>query len=136
MLILGDRIEVNNSKPVTSNAVYNAFGTWQRVLTIDSYSYVDGLITQNGKYLRIRFSGTWSGYIANGTTLFTLPEGWRPNTNPNRCVIGVDTTTIRMNAGLDIQSDGKVNVYFQGNTPITGGETVSGLYCDVLILLV
>lgn len=115
--------------------MYEGFGTWQRVLTIDSNSYINGLITQNGKYLRIRLAGTWNGYFSNGTTIFTLPVGWRPTANPNRCIIGVDTPSVRMNAGLDIGSDGNVKIYFQGNTPRGGGETIIGLFADALINL-
>jgi hypothetical protein len=73
--------------------------------------------------------------VQNGTTLLTLPEGWRPTVYPpNRCFIGVDTTQYRCNAGLDIGADGTIRVYFQGNTPIVdGGEYVSGLYCDIFM---
>ena len=137
-----DTVASGNNLPVTSNAVAVAFGSWETVWRDPTYpndSYILGLNTQVGKFLRIRFSGVIngnSGYIENGRVIVILPSGWRPVINsPNRCIIGVDTPSIRMNAGLDIESSGNIKIYFQGNTAKSGGETVSGLFCDVFMNL-
>lgn len=129
-----DVVEDGNMHAVTSNAVANALGEWEVVWRQDSGNYILGVKNSLGTWLRIRFSGLRNGNISNGTLLFVLPQEWRPViSNPNRCVIGVDTPTGRIGAGLDIETDGDMRIYFYGNTPIHGAVTVSGLYCDVFM---
>lgn len=121
-------------------SVINDFGTWETVWEEpNTTNIIKGVKTPLGTFLRIRFAGNVNGYgygnyIQNGTVLLTLPEGWRPTVyNPNRCVLGVDTTQYRCNAGLDIASDGTITIYFHGNTPLNGGEYVIGFFCDLFM---
>jgi hypothetical protein len=114
------------------------FGQWETVAILgnNGTSFAKGLSTPNGKYLYLRLSGLSSGTYNNGDVLFTLPEGWRPNQDPTRVIIGIDTSTDRISAGLDIHSYGAVNVYFQGHTPFSGQSvTVSGFYGDIFLFI-
>ena len=128
---------------VTSNAVASAFGVWTTIYDEGGNgSCIKGCKMQWGTLLRIRFSGRFGNfqstqYMGNGYLLYTLPEGWRPiYRDPNRCLIGVDTNSVRLPANIDIHSNGNVNIYFEGNTPVGGGvDNVGGLFGDVLLLL-
>ena len=128
---------------VSSNAVARAFGEWITIYDDGvNGSCIKGCKTQCGTFLRIRFSGSMGNfntvsYLPNGYLLYTLPEGWRPiHRDPNRILIAVDTTSVRLPCDIDIHPNGSMNMYFEGNTPIDGGVyNVTGLFCDVLILL-
>lgn len=121
---------------VTSNAVYGAFSGWEEVWKQNSTNFIEGIETPMGKFLRIRFSGFISGYKSNGTVILTISDSkWKPTISPNRLIVGVDTPTVRMNAGIDYESSGNMKIYFQGNTPVNSGETVAGIFCDALLLL-
>ena len=121
---------------VTSNAVYKAFSEWEQIWSSGSSNFIQGIETLMGKFLRIRFNGLTSGYIANGTTIATITDNrYKPTINTNRFIVGVDTSNARVGAGIDYTSNGKMNIYFYGNTPVTGGQTVNGIFCDVLLLL-
>ena len=129
-----DVVENGNMHAVTSNAVANALGEWEDVWRQDSDNYILGVKNSLGTWLRIRFSGLVKGNISNGTLLLVLPQEWRPViSSPNRCVIAVDTLTDRINAGLDIETDGEIRVYFSSNTPLQGTVTVTGLFCDIFM---
>ena len=129
-----DVVEDGNMHAVTSNAVANALGEWEYVWRQDSDNYILGVKNSLGTWLRIRFSGLMKGNISNGTLLLVLPQEWRPViSDPNRCTIGADTSTGRISAGLDIETDGDIRVYFQCNTPLHGAVTITGLYCDVFM---
>lgn len=129
-----DVVEDGNMHAVTSNAVANALGEWEDVWRQDSDNYILGVKNSLGTWLRIRFSGLRQGNISNGTSLLVLPQEWRPViSNPNRCVISVDALTDRKSAGLDIQKDGNIRIYFLSNTPFTGSVTVTGLFCDLFM---
>jgi hypothetical protein len=123
---------------VTSNAVYNAIGQWETVAVLgnNGTSFIKGLSTPNGKYLYIRLNGLSGGTYNNGDVLFTIPDGWRPVNDPTRCIVLVDTVTDRITAGLDIHTNGNVNVYFHGHTPFYGQSvTVSGFYGDIFLFI-
>ena len=129
-----DVVQDGNMHAVTSNAVANALGEWEEVWRQDSDSYILGVKNSLGTWLRIRFSGFKSGNINNGDTLLVLPQEWRPVISaPNRFITGVETPTNRMNAGLDIEANGGIRIYFQDNTPINGAVAVTGLFCDVFM---
>lgn len=131
-----DEVTSGNMHCVTSNAIYRAFSGWEEVWKQDYNNFIEGIETPMGKFLRIRFSGLISGYISNGTIIVTISNSkWKPTISPNRLIIGVDTTSVRMDAGIDYDSNGNMVIYFQGNTPLTGGETVTGIFCDALLLL-
>jgi hypothetical protein len=131
-----DEVTIDNMQSVTSNAVYRAFSGWEQIWSSGSGNFIQGIETPMGKFLRIRFNGLTSGYIANGTTIATITDNrYKPTINPNRFKVGVDTSNARVGAGIDYNSNGKMDIYFYGNTPITGGQTVSGIFCDVLLLL-
>lgn len=134
-------VQAGSLNPVSGGAVASAIGDWETVWTDpnNSDNIIYGIKNKLGTWVRIRFSGAVNNfgggnYINNGTIILTLPEGWRPILkSPNRCTIGVDTPQYRCNAGLDIASNGNVAIYFQGNTPLGGGEYVTGLFCDVFM---
>ena len=129
-----DVVESGNMHAVTSNAVANALGKWEVVWRYDSNNYILGVKNSLGTWLRIRLSGFISGEISNGDSLFVLPQGWRPViSNPNRCIIAIDTETTRMNAGLDIGVDGSIKIFLLDNTPKNDKVTVTGIYCDVFM---
>ena len=129
-----DVVQDGNMHAVTSNAVANALGEWKEVWRHDSDNYVLGVKNSLGTWLRIRLSGFIKGDISNGATLFVLPQEWRPViSNPNRCVIGADTLSTRINAALDIETDGEIRIYFSSNTPMQDTVTVIGIYCDVFM---
>ena len=128
---------------VTSNAVARAFGNWVTIYDCGT-GFIKGCRTPMGTFLRIRMSGafgtfTSTQYLPNGYLLYVIPEGWRPSStySPNRFLIAVDTTSVRLPCNIDINGiDGGMRLYFEGNTPIGGGvDAVSGLYCDALLLL-
>lgn len=121
-------------KKVSINA---DFGQWKTVANLgnNGTSFAKGLSTPNGKYLYLRLNGLSSGTYNNGDVLFTLPEGWRPNQDPTRVIVSIDTPIDRITAGLDIHSNGVAHVYFQGNTQFGQSVTVSGFYIDAIILL-
>ena len=129
-----DVVEDGNMHAVTSNAVANALGEWEVVWRQDSDNYILGVKNSLGTWLRIRFAGLRQGNISNGTSLLVLPQEWRPViSHPNRCIISADTLTERKNAGLDIEKDGNIRIYFLSNTPLTGSVTVTGLFCDLFM---
>lgn len=134
-------VESGNLHSVTSNAVAGALGQWVTIYA-EGDSFIKGCKMKWGTLLRFRFSGYFGNYratqyIPNGYNLYTIPEGWRPVThNPNRFLIAVDTTSIRMTCGININTNGNMNMYFEGNVPLYGGvDNVTGLFADILFLL-
>ena len=129
-----DVVQDGNMHAVTSNAVANALGEWKEVWRQDSDNYILGVKNSLGTWLRIRFSGFIKGNISNGATILVLPQEWRPViSNPNRCITGVDTSTSRITAGLDIETDGEIRIYFHGNHPLDATLTITGIFCDVFM---
>ena len=127
-------VQDGNMHAVTSNAVANALGEWEEVWRQDSDNYILGVKNSLGTWLRIRFAGFIQGNIINGAPILVLPQEWRPViSNPNRCMIGVDTPTTRIGGGLDIETDGEIRVYFHGDTSVDATVTVTGIYCDVFM---
>ncbi|MBQ5849730.1 MAG: hypothetical protein IIW54_02780 [Lachnospiraceae bacterium] len=119
-------------------SVNSDFGQWETVANLgnNGTSFIKGLSTPNGKYLYIRLNGLSGGTYNNGDILFTVPEGWRPSLDPTRCIVAIDTTTDRITAGLDINSNGSASVYFHGHTPLYGQSVVvSGFYSDILLFI-
>lgn len=123
--------------PITSGAVYKAFADWQRILNIDTLSFVDGVDTPLGKIIHISLQGFLTGNVSNAALLFTLPNDWRPvNQTITRFRVGVDTNSVRMEAGCNIHTDGTVNIFFGTNTPLQSSvSNVTGLYGDAYIIL-
>lgn len=128
---------------VSSNAVAKAIGEWETIYS-NGGGFIKGCTMQWGKLLRIRMAGTFGNFtsqrrINNGFGLYTIPSTyWRPSSaySPNRFLIAVDTTTVRLPCNIDLSSNGSMNMYFEGNTPLGGGvDNVAGLFCDVLLLL-
>ena len=129
-----DVVQDGNMHAVTSNAVANALGEWEEVWRQDSDNYILGVKNSLGTWLRIRFSGFITGNISNGATILVLPQEWRPViSNPNRFLIGAETASTRITAELDIEIDGEIKIYFQGNTPTQGAVTLTGIYCDAFM---
>ena len=129
-----DVVQNGNMHAVTSNAVANALGEWEEVWRQDSNNYILGVKNSLGTWLRIRFSGFITGNISNGATILVLPQEWRPViSNPNRCIIEVDTLSTQMNALCELHTNGDINIFFSSNTPIDATVTVTGIYCDVFM---
>ena len=129
-----DVVQDGNMHAVTSNAVANALGKWEEVWRQDSNNYILGVKNSLGTWLRIRFSGFIKGNFSSGTAILVLPQEWRPViSNPNRCLISVDTTTSRIIAGLDIETNGNMRIFFNSNSPLDATMTVTGIYCDVFM---
>lgn len=127
---------------VSSNAVAEAFGVWTTIYSNGS-GFIKGCKMQWGKLLRIRMAGVFGNftsqrYINNGFILYNVSAEWRPSStySPNRFLIAVDTTSVRLPCNVDLGSNGNMNLYFEGNTPLGGGvDNVTGLFCDILLLL-
>ena len=134
VLEVSDVVEDGNMHAVTSNAVANALGEWEEVWRQDSNNYILGVKNSLGTWLRIRFSGFIKGDFSSGDTMLVLPQEWRPViSNPNRCVIAADTLTTRIVAGLDLEANGNIKIYFNSNSPLNATVTVAGIYCDIFM---
>lgn len=128
-----DVVQDGNMHAVTSNAVADALGKWEEVWRYDSDNYILGVKNSLGTWLRIRFSVFRTGNFSNGDVLLVLPQEWC-GTSTNRLIVGVETSSVRMNAGLDIESNGNIRIYFQDNTPMMSSVLeLTGIYCDVFM---
>ena len=122
---------------VTSNAVAEAIGgQWEKIWE-NGRSFIQGTKTKLGRFLRIRFDGAFAGTWANGNTIIVITnQDYLPTLSPNRFVFTVDTTSqTRMNASADFLSDGGIRIYFQDRVAYTESVSITGCYCDVLLLL-
>lgn len=123
---------------VTSNAVARAFGgEWENLWTGSNNSFVKGIKTKMGKFLRIRFNNVFGGNKSNGEVILTITNtDYIPIISPCRFVFTIDTTSnTRMNASVDYDNDGRMKIYFQDRVSFSELVGVAGCYCDALVLV-
>ena len=98
------------------------WGSWQRVCTTseltelslaNNWNKTKARVVKNGNVVNIEISAT-DGTTTSGTTIATLPEGFRPTSSP----ILVGTTEERYGENMKvqyfcIQSDGQVIIFAQ-----------------------
>jgi hypothetical protein len=120
-----DVVALNNVHSVTSNAVAQAFGTWETLLNTTG-AIVMGLVQNGVKYLFFHFEG----YVAtsSGVNLFTLPSNFRTTKETQRFYFFYDYPSTKFSFG-NILTNGKVMIYGAGNFENTA------IYGDSFLLL-
>lgn len=133
-----DAVVEGDMRLVTSNAVARAMGSWVRVMSIDTNSWVDGLESKNGRDLAFHFAGCYAGsytFGSSSTPVFTLPEGWRPTSSARIIVMmWCSEVNARIAVQLDITSNGKAVVQDLTRTGRTS-FTTTGFWGDFYLHL-
>ena len=111
-----NEVALNNLHSVTSNAVAQAFGAWQTVLTFDPNNYVECKQMYNDKILHFHFSGYTIQGLIIGTFIGTIPADYRP-ADTVRFLIDVDLYNAegyqsgRIPLNVDYRTDGNLYLY-------------------------
>ena len=132
----------NSNHPAKSGGVYtaiqtvdNKIGTWQKIVTLDTNSYVKYKGGQD-KMLHLHFQAYLNGEtITIGDSIGTIPSGYRP-TEQRRGLVDLDMANGRYVANIDIGQGGGINIYpILPNQKSGSIGTIGGLFGDIFIFI-
>ena len=104
-----DVVEIGNLHAVTSNAVAEAFGEWENLITSDDI-VIKGLNCKNGKYLNIKLVDVQIS--TSGQQIAQLPTEYRPSQILRIMCFYFDTNTFAISCGfLQVEITGEIKCF-------------------------
>jgi len=133
----------------------SSVSVWKDISSLDSWTNMNitsslsganvsgSFIGRRGNQVRLRLAlGMNSQTITNSAIIATFTQISKIDGSaimiPHRTVCGVDTTTVRQNAGLDIDfTNGHIRIYFADGTGLGSGVSgVTGIFVDTTFDLI
>lgn len=144
---LVDVVQVGNMNAVTSNAVAIAIGNWTEILDLSTDSShifkIYGMQLGTHKIVWFHLQAFWDASggtsYTQGTTVGTLPVGWRPTNIPSddgtlRNMVHCGYSDERRVLGIEILTDGTFKFFVFGS-PKSGAVTINGVWGDCYFFL-